>query len=138
MLEKIDEKWKDHLHAMDQLRSSIGMVSYAQEDPKVKYKANGYKYFEEMWENIADEISDLLFRVRLVSEQELTHQDHWGITSETSSESQAPQSAGEQSPAEADTGSQLPQRREQPKVSRNAPCPCGSGKKFKKCCGQGA
>jgi preprotein translocase subunit SecA len=144
LLEKIDEKWKDHLHAMDQLRSSIGLHGYAQEDPKVKYKKNGYEYFEEMWENIADEISDLLFRVRLVENQELEHKDHWGETAEstdTNWDAEQRSERSEQVEKEAYAGSQssekkAPVRRKEPKVSRNAPCPCGSGKKHKKCCGK--
>lgn len=144
LLEKIDEKWKDHLHAMDQLRSSIGLHGYAQEDPKVKYKKGGYEYFEEMWENIADEISDLLFHVRLAKDQELEHKDHYNITSEsTDANWDAEQRAerAEQTEKEAYAGSagtekKKPERRKEPKISRNAPCPCGSGKKYKKCCGK--
>ena len=145
LLEKIDEKWKDHLHAMDQLRSTIGMHGYAQEDPKVKYKSRGYAYFQEMWENIANEISDLLFRVRLVEEQELEHKEHWNITNQSSTTDLI---SGDDMAARADAADQaayagsqgegkpMPERRAEPKVSRNAPCPCGSGKKFKKCCGK--
>jgi preprotein translocase subunit SecA len=144
LLEKVDEKWKDHLHAMDQLRSAIGLAGYAQEDPKVKYKKVGYEYFEEMWDNIADEISDLLFHVRLAENQELEHTDHWNITSEsTSTDFDAEQRAqrSQQVEDEAYAGSQgtekrSPERRKEPKIKRNAPCPCGSGKKYKKCCGK--
>jgi len=149
MLQKIDAKWKDHLHGMDQLRSGIGWHGYAQQDPKIAYKKEGYKLFQEMWEGTADEITGLLFRVRPVREEEERQLGNtWQPKSysapstepttrsvEQGFQQQAQSRARDMAAASGGEGPQQPERREAPKVKRNAPCPCGSGKKYKKCCG---
>ncbi|MBL4844774.1 MAG: preprotein translocase subunit SecA [Planctomycetes bacterium] len=143
MLQEVDEKWKDHLRGMDQLRGGIGWRGYAQTDPKIAYKKEGYELFQEMWETTAGEITSLLFRVRPVTAQEEQSLGQiWEPTQYTApSEFHAgfeQHAATAEAEAYAASQSDLPSqpvRREQPKVSRNAPCPCGSGKKFKKCCG---
>ena len=148
MLQKIDEKWKDHLHGMDQLRGGIGWRGYAQLDPKLAYKKEGYSLFQEMWETCADEIASLLFRVRPVRREEEEQLGNiWKAkqyTAPSEFESNFRQKA-ERRDAEAAAATKggedavaQPERREEPKISRNAPCPCGSGKKFKKCCGRQA
>jgi preprotein translocase subunit SecA len=144
MLQEIDEKWKDHLRGMDQLRGGIGWRGYAQTDPKIAYKKEGYELFQEMWMNVADEITTLLFRVRPITEEE--EQSLGSVWQPT--EYQAPSEfetsffeAAATTEAEAYNAStagqtQQPVRRDAPKVRRNDPCPCGSGKKYKKCHGK--
>jgi preprotein translocase subunit SecA len=146
MLQTIDEKWKDHLRGMDQLRSGIGWRGYAQTDPKIAYKKEGYSQFQEMWENSADEISDLLFRVRPVTKQEEENLGSvWNPSQytapsefESSFKQQAAKTEREAAAASKDDGPVQPIKREEPKVKRNDPCPCGSGKKYKKCHGKNA
>jgi preprotein translocase subunit SecA len=145
MLQTIDEKWKDHLRGMDQLRSGIGWRGYAQTDPKLAYKKEGYAQFQEMWENSADEISDLLFRVRPVTQAEeqnlgsMWQPSQYTAPSEfeASFKKQAAQTEREGAAASKEDGPIAPITRDQPKVKRNDPCPCGSGKKYKKCHGKG-
>jgi preprotein translocase subunit SecA len=146
MLQKIDEKWKDHLHGMDQLRSGIGWRGMAQTDPKIAYKKEGYELFQEMWESIAEEISTLLFRVRPVTQQdEASLGSLWQPSAYTAPkefekqfQEQAAKTEAEAAMAsKGDTdGKTAPITREEPKIGRNDPCTCGSGKKYKKCHGQ--
>jgi preprotein translocase subunit SecA len=146
MLQTIDEKWKDHLRGMDQLRSGIGWRGYAQTDPKIAYKKEGYSQFQEMWEGSADEIAELLFRVRPVTRtEEANLGSMWQPSQytapsefESSFKKQAAKTEREAAAASKDDGPVAPIKREEPKVGRNDPCPCGSGKKYKKCHGKGA
>jgi preprotein translocase subunit SecA len=146
MLQKIDEKWKDHLHGMDQLRGGIGWRGMAQTDPKIAYKKEGYELFQEMWENIADEIATLLFRVRPVSRQdEQALGQIWQPSAyqapreyEASFRKQAATTEAEAAAASKGNEPQKPIEREEPKIGRNDPCHCGSGKKYKKCHGAAA
>jgi preprotein translocase subunit SecA len=165
LLSKIDEKWKDHLRAMDQLRSGIGLRGYAQIDPKIAYKKEGYELFERMIAAVEEEVTQLLFRVRLVSEEEERERlaRRWGGAVEERLQA-AGMAAGAAEPSvggdgslasvmertqkrqqrderaaaatSRDTGPKRPDRRVAPKVGRNDPCTCGSGRKFKKCCGK--
>jgi len=146
MLQEIDEKWKDHLRGMDQLRSGIGWRGYAQTDPKIAYKKEGYELFQEMWEGIADEITSLLFRVRPITQAEEQNLGNlWQPSQysapqefETAFKEKAAQTNREAMAASQGEGPVQPIKREQPKVGRNDPCPCGSGKKHKKCHGKSA
>jgi preprotein translocase subunit SecA len=149
MLQKIDEKWKDHLYGMDQLRGSIGWRGMAQTDPKIAYKKEGYELFQEMWEGLSDEITGLLFRVRPVSKQEeeaklgsMWKAKEYTAPSEYKAQFQKKAESRQRDAAAATKGGEdaKPQtvRRDQPKVGRNDPCPCGSGKKYKKCHGRSA
>ena len=137
LMEVIDSKWKDHLYAMDHLKEGIGLRGYAQVDPKIEYKKEGYRMFGEMMDLISSEVTDHFFRVRLTREAEealgsrwkasdYIHQDYSGTRS------QMDQAAGRDMSGEKPK----PIRRDSKKVGRNEPCPCGSGKKYKKCCGQ--
>ncbi|MGE0707769.1 MAG: preprotein translocase subunit SecA [Planctomycetota bacterium] len=149
MLQELDEKWKDHLRGMDQLRGGIGWRGYAQTDPKIAYKKEGYELFQEMWLNIAQEITELLFRVRPITQaEEESLGALWQPTQyqapaefETTFHEQAARTEAEAYAASA-TGpdgegpAAQPIRRDEPKVRRNDPCPCGSGMKFKKCHGK--
>jgi len=118
MLRIVDEKWMDHLDAMDQLREGIGLRAYGQKDPLVEYKFEGYEMFQNMIDSIQDDVVRYIFRVNVVQPQ----QEQKRQVSEN---------------RYAEEGPKKPVRKEN-KVGRNDPCPCGSGKKYKKCCGQGS
>jgi preprotein translocase subunit SecA len=134
ILERLDSSWKNHLYTMDHLRSGIGLVSYAQVDPKTEYKRQGMKEFDAMWEGIADKVTDSVFRM----EEEGGFQE-WVIGAATHESApravdsmQAQQSAAI---ANSQRGDKKPEpiRNRGEKVGRNDPCPCGSGKKYKNC-----
>ncbi|MHC5009980.1 MAG: preprotein translocase subunit SecA [Planctomycetota bacterium] len=149
LLNSIDAKWKDHLHAMDGLKTGIGLRGYAQVDPKVAYKIEGHRMFGEMLSSIRHEVTDMLFKVRLDRSVERDLQRRWSGAEAHAPEShgtgvdvggptlQAPPADGEGPPPGA-TGPVEPIRRKSPKVGRNDPCPCGSGRKYKKCHGAAA
>jgi preprotein translocase subunit SecA len=118
MLRIVDEKWMDHLDAMDQLREGIGLRAYGQKDPLIEYKFEGYEMFQNMIDTIQDDVVRYIFRVNLVQPQPEKKRQ---VT-----ENRTPEE-----------GPKKPVRRES-KVGRNEPCPCGSGKKYKKCCGRAA
>jgi preprotein translocase subunit SecA len=142
LLQILDTAWKDHLLAMDHLRSSVGLRGYAQVDPKVEYKREGMRTFELMWKSVAERVTDLIFRVEQLDDFD---QSTW-VESEAIHEEAPAASAGiaDQQQAAID-GTQAdkkpePIRNRNQRVGRNDPCPCGSGKKFKNCCmrkGQG-
>jgi preprotein translocase subunit SecA len=150
MLQILDASWMEHLRAMDHLRSSIGLQGYAQIDPKVEYKREGMRIFNEMWKGIADRATDLIFRVEHFDPEFLSYLgSRWKLdrarTIHESAESQlvgVPSSGGiRQTQDAAIAGSQTsPEKKKEPvrnvgkKVGRNDLCPCGSGKKFKACC----
>jgi len=119
MLRIVDEKWMDHLDAMDQLREGIGLRAYGQKDPLIEYKFEGYEMFQNMIASIQDDVVRYIFRVNVVQPQ----QEQKRQVSENR--------------YAAEEGPKKPVRKEN-KVGRNDPCPCGSGKKYKKCCGRAA
>jgi preprotein translocase subunit SecA len=116
MLRMVDDKWMDHLDAMDQLRQGIGLRAYGQKDPLVEYKYEGYQMFQNMIHSIQEDVVRYIFRVNVVEEPAHQHQN---IVENRY----------------AEEGSKQPVRAEN-RTGRNDPCPCGSGKKFKKCCGK--
>jgi len=142
LLDMIDSKWKDHLYAMDILKEGIGLRAYGQVDPLIEYKNEGYAMFEDMFNRIQEDALEFIFRVQVVKEervkgvfdavpQQFIHQEAQPLAaSQPRIESPRPMSA-----ANAPDVKQVPVHREAPKVGRNDPCPCGSGKKYKKCCG---
>lgn len=137
LLQKIDEKWKDHLRAMDELKASIGMRGYGQEDPKIAYKREGYRMFEEMNQSLKNEVTDLI--LKLVIEQDEEMHDVYGLdTAEAIHQEFLAHEAAMEAAAEASKGEETARRpiRAAVKVGRNDPCICGSGKKYKKCCGE--
>ncbi|NLW51490.1 MAG: preprotein translocase subunit SecA [Candidatus Brocadiaceae bacterium] len=137
-LRTIDVKWKDHLHAMDELKSGIGLRGYAQLDPKIEYKSEGGEMFERMLISIADEVCSLLFRVRVERRTDREVEGIWGMTEMRREQMQALQYAQRQETVADAAGARAPAEpiRVSQKVGRNDPCPCGSGKKFKHCCGR--
>ncbi len=118
LLKVIDRKWMDHIDDMDQLRQGVGLQAYGQRDPLVEYKLNGYEMFDEMTQNIREETVRLLFRVRI--EQKVEREQVAKVTG-TNKDDSAPKG---------------PVKRAEAKVYPNDPCPCGSGKKYKQCCGR--
>ena len=122
MLQTVDNLWKDHLLSMDHLKEGIGLRGYAQQNPLLVYKKEGFDMFQDMISRIKDETIEMLFRVQ-ISEPEMMP-DY-----QKQNNQQMIFSSGE----EPETTKPL--KRTGEKVGRNAPCPCGSGKKFKKCCG---
>jgi preprotein translocase subunit SecA len=138
LLQIHDAAWKDHLYAMDRLKESIMLRAYAEKDPKIEYKHEGYQMFEQMLESIDDKVTDVIFRVRLV-EPAAQRRSVWTISQAQHDQvGQFEMAQRQQAAAQAPQGEVKVKtiRLEQPKVGRNDPCPCGSGKKYKKCCGQ--
>ena len=118
LLKVIDGKWMDHIDDMEQLRQGVGLQAYGQRDPLVEYKLNGYEMFDEMTQNIKEETVRLLFHVRI--EQKVERE----------------QVAKETGTNKDDSLPKGPVKRESAKIYPNDPCPCGSGKKYKQCCGR--
>jgi len=137
LVQVYDSTWKDHLYSMDHLKSSIWMRSLAEKDPKTEFKREGSRMFEEMLETIEDRVTDIIFKVHL--EAGARARSVWNV-SQTSHDEVGQFAMAERQRAAA----QAPQgevkvkqiKLKQPKVGRNDPCPCGSGKKYKKCCGK--
>ncbi len=144
LLQIVDDAWKNHLLTMDHLRSSVGLKGYAQMDPKVEYKREGMKLFEKIWESIGERVTDLIFRmesslneafIRSTWVEGQARHDEVAPPSNASSES----AGGQRTSTNASSQSSEPQkpatvRNRNPRVGRNDPCPCGSGKKYKACC----
>ncbi len=120
LLKVIDRKWMDHIDDMEQLRQGIGLQAYGQRDPLVEYKMNGYNMFDEMTQNIKEETVRLLFHVKV--EQKVEREQVAKVTG-TNKDDSVPKG---------------PVKRENAKVYPNDPCPCGSGRKYKQCCGRKA
>lgn len=120
LLKVIDAKWMDHIDDMDQLRQGIGIQAYGQRDPKVEYKLLGYDMFDAMTKGISEDTVRTLFRVRL--EQKVEREQVAKVTGTNKDDSAA----------------RAPKKRTEKKVYPNDPCPCGSGKKYKQCCGRKA
>jgi len=118
MLKVVDQKWMDHLDAMDQLRQGIGLRAYGQQDPLVQYRIEGYQMFNDMIAAIQEDIVRYVFHVNVVQDQ------------------RRPRRVSENRYQQEEGGKKEPARSQ--KVGRNEPCPCGSGKKYKKCCGKSA
>jgi preprotein translocase subunit SecA len=152
ILSAIDKLWQEHLYEMDSLRYSIGLRAHGQRDPLIEYKAEAYKIFEELMVNIKTEICHNIFRsasslmafenfLRNVPQQTM-HQSTSAFGGTSTGTSQPPQ-AGQKAPRGSDLVSEAAEAVEKakpvragPKVGRNDPCPCGSGKKYKQCCGR--
>jgi preprotein translocase subunit SecA len=125
MLEALDKHWKEHLLNMDHLRDGIGLRGYGQKDPKQEYKREGFEMFQGMIGMLAETTVRHLSRLQIkaeVREEEFTHKEK-----ASDLQYQGTQDGAEKKPQ--------PKKRAAPKVGRNDPCPCGSGKKYKKCCG---
>lgn len=124
MLQTVDNLWKDHLLNMDHLKEGIGLRGYAQQDPLLIYKKEGFEMFSEMISGVKEETLGILFRIQIAEPEKITDLRQ-------PKEQQLVFSSGDEAETKKD-----PVKRTQKKVGRNAPCPCGSGKKYKKCCGK--
>jgi preprotein translocase subunit SecA len=137
LIQVYDSTWKDHLYTMDHLKNSIWMRSMAEKDPKTEYKREGHRMFQEMLASIEDRVTDIIFKVRL--EAGAQARSVWNVSQTAHDEvGQFAMAEQQRAAAQAPQGEQKVKqiRLESPKVGRNDPCPCGSGKKYKKCCGQ--
>ncbi|MDO9082000.1 MAG: SEC-C metal-binding domain-containing protein, partial [Humidesulfovibrio sp.] len=127
ILETLDRNWKDHLLSMDHLRDGIGLRGYGQKDPKQEYKREGFDLFRAMLYAIAEKSMSLICRLRIQSEVKEEEFQHKETVADL--EYQGPASA-------AEAKKKQPVKRASAKVGRNDPCSCGSGKKYKSCCGK--
>ncbi len=118
LLKIIDRKWMDHIDDMEQLRQGVGLQAYGQKDPLVEYRMSGFDMFDEMAQNIKEETIRLLFHVKV--EQKVEREQVANVTGTNKD----------------DSAQKGPVKRENAKVYPNDPCPCGSGKKYKQCCGR--
>ncbi|MBI3313209.1 MAG: preprotein translocase subunit SecA [Candidatus Omnitrophica bacterium] len=140
LLQVIDSKWKDHLHSLDDLKEGIGLRAYGQRDPLIEYKKEAFDLFGGMIDSIKEEGVELLFRVQTVKEEmaqatlEVSKAQFLHPEAQKITDAIGPRESSllhEESPAQTPE----PARRDHDKVGRNDPCPCGSGKKYKKCHG---
>ncbi len=137
LLDTVDRQWKDHLLALDHLREGIGLRAYGQRNPLVEYKRESYELFEDMWERIEDHVVKFLFHAEPVEDLEQRRRQVRVQEYRPEMEALAASHAQQEQAANTPVGQSRPAtvRRQQPKVGRNDPCPCGSGKKYKRCHG---
>ena len=169
LLQIVDQAWKDHLYAVDRLRDSIGLRSFSQRDPKIEFKREGARLFEEMWSGIRDRVTDLIFKAKLSPQAAPSPQQRQQAAAAAPGRQESPAGSEPRPPAPAQPATaaaaaavagtatqrrdlEAAERAGQPQeaaarpkrqparavatVGRNEPCPCGSGKKFKQCCGK--
>jgi preprotein translocase subunit SecA len=152
MLRVLDQHWKEHLAAMDYLRQGIHLRGYAQKNPKQEYKREAFEMFRQLLENIKRDVVGILSRVQVRTEAEVeameesrrrvapvqyTHAEAASaLSGATGENAEPPADAGAEGEAPRQVASVAPFVRGGPKVGRNDPCPCGSGKKFKQCHGR--
>ncbi|MFI3246918.1 MAG: SEC-C metal-binding domain-containing protein, partial [Ferrimonas sp.] len=137
MLQTLDNLWKEHLAAMDHLRQGIHLRGYAQKNPKQEYKRESFELFQEMLESLKFDVISLLSKVQVQAQSDV---DEMEAKRRREEEALAVQRAYQHQQAQEQLSESVPsaatQTREGPKVGRNDPCPCGSGKKYKQCHGK--
>ena len=131
MLQIIDTAWKDHLLAMDHLKEGIGLRAYGQKDPLVEYKRESFDMFGQMQERIENEVVRFLFLLEPMTEEERRKEDE----RRRAEQAQIFEAASRSKAGVTAKGGVEQIKRTESKVGRNDPCPCGSGKKYKKCHG---
>ena len=150
LLQIFDSTWKDHLYAMDQLREWIGLRGFAEKDPRIEYKKEGSKLFAEFQKSIRDKITDIIFKVRLSRDfvmknvytspvEQFEKIESTGVSGSMAAAQASAEIAAHAGPsAAAEEPAPKVQQivNEGPKIGRNDPCPCGSGRKYKQCCGK--
>jgi preprotein translocase subunit SecA len=148
LLQIFDGVWKDHLYQMDQARESIGFRSFSQLDPRIEYKREGARLFDEMFEHVQDRVTDLVFKAKMqVQPPQPQNQqgDQQQQSQKNAGQTATPQAKQRQMPAKPKPAEQSVRAAAEATsqkgggtmtVGRNEPCPCGSGKKYKKCCGK--
>ena len=127
LLQMVDNHWKEHLLNMDHLKEGIGLRGYGQKNPLIEYKKEGFEMFTAMVDAVKQQTLGALFRVQLTREEEVE---------ELAREQRRQQQAEMRLNRGGDEEAQQPMKRDGDKVGRNAFCPCGSGKKYKRCCGK--
>jgi preprotein translocase subunit SecA len=142
LLTQLDSAWKDHLLAMDHVRSSVNFRSMGQMDPKVEYKREGMRLFEQMWMSIGERMTDVIFRMEAMDSDMVAdswvetsaRHDAFDVTSELMAEKNADLAAAESAGSSSEPARIETIRNRTERAGRNDPCPCGSGKKYKNCC----
>ncbi len=132
LLEELDRCWKEHLRNMDSLRDGIGLRGYGQKDPKLEYKREGFEMFQAMLFRIRESVFKALTRVRVQRAEEEEEQPR-----EEFRHKEEPGGVSYSGPADGEVEDARAPAKAGPRIGRNDPCPCGSGKKYKKCCGRG-
>ena len=137
VLKVVDSKWMEHIDSMDALKNGIGLRAYGQKDPVVQYRLEGGQMFDEMIAQIKLEVTKFMLHV-VKTENKIERQSGVKITSQglDNSIASAMNVEGESAPKTSGNSKPEPIKNEEPKVGRNDPCPCGSGKKYKNCCGK--
>ncbi|HDM37880.1 MAG TPA: preprotein translocase subunit SecA, partial [Candidatus Omnitrophica bacterium] len=151
MLQIVDSKWKDHLYVMDDLKQGISLRAYGQKNPLVEYKNEGFRMFSKMIQRIKEEVTEFIFKVRPLEDRDRERKSVFEGSLKQFEHSELGQFQSpplrkepgifkQRQPEKVSPGPQVDKpttyRREKPKIGRNDPCPCGSGKKYKKCCGR--
>jgi preprotein translocase subunit SecA len=131
MLQSVDHHWKDHLLAIDQLKEGIGLRGYAQKDPRIEYQKEAYQMFLDMLERIKKDTIEKLFAIQIARDEEVKEMALPRRQTFFLSRGAEP---GVTAGGETESGKGVTVRRDGKKVGRNDPCPCGSGKKYKRCC----
>ncbi len=134
MLKVVDQKWMDHIDNMDELKNGIGLRAYGQKDPVVQYRIEGFDMFDEMVEDIKNEVSKILLHIQ--KKEGITRTESAQITNASLEDTAINLVDGNLS--EKEGGMNKTVVNQGPKIGRNDPCPCGSGKKYKNCCGKNA
>ncbi|SEM73220.1 preprotein translocase subunit SecA [Halomonas caseinilytica] len=142
MLQVLDTRWKEHLQSMDHLRRGIHLRGYAQKNPKQEYKRESFELFQLLLTNIKSDVTRILSHVKVRQPEEveeLERQRRESLEREQAASANRREDVADEAPESPEPAlgnDGRPARREGPKVGRNDPCPCGSGKKFKQCCGK--
>ena len=145
MLQIIDQQWKDHLLALDHLKEGIGLRGYGQRDPLVEYKRESFELFEDLWNRSTEEMVRMLYLLRPISAEDERELRGAHARRQQQVSYSGPETAPPPQPSRRANRGRMDARsaaavktvvRTMPKVGRNQPCPCGSGKKYKKCCGR--
>ncbi|MDE2925665.1 MAG: preprotein translocase subunit SecA [Acidobacteriota bacterium] len=145
MLQIIDQQWKDHLLALDHLKEGIGLRGYGQRDPLVEYKRESFELFEDLWNRSTEEMVRMLYLLRPISDEDERELRGAHARRQQQVSYSGPETAPPPQPSRRANRGRMDARsaaavktvvRTMPKVGRNQPCPCGSGKKYKKCCGR--
>lgn len=139
----LDASWKEHLLVMDHLKSSVGFRGYAQVDPKVEYKREGMRVFDAMWNGVFERVTDYVYRIEQLDENFIGSTWSSANTPGAATHQQAASPEVQQTQRQQEEAIEASKERKvetyrnkSPKVGRNDPCPCGSGKKYKNCCGK--
>jgi preprotein translocase subunit SecA len=137
MLQVLDNLWKDHLASMDQLRQGIGLRAYAQKNPKQEYKRESFALFEDLLDSIKYETIRYLSHIEVATQEDMQRLEQKRRAEQSNRQYQHAEAAAMEKEAQSDVeAGQQPIQRTGPKVGRNDACPCGSGKKYKQCCGK--